>query len=151
MLICSTACEEDRLQALHDVQILDTEPEEACQGIARLAKSALQVPIVLISLVDRDRQWFKARLGSEMLATPRNLSFCAIAVEQSEPLVIPDARRDPRFANNPLVTGSPYIRFYVGAQLKTRDGFNVGTICCIDTVPRTPSQEQFARSRPPMV
>jgi diguanylate cyclase (GGDEF)-like protein len=136
--------EQARLAALHAFEILDTVPEEAFDRIARLAKTVLQVPIVLISLIDRDRQWFKSRQGMAEAETPRDVSFCSRAIEQSEPLIVPDAQLDPRFVNNPLVTGAPHIRFYIGVQLTNRDGFKLGTLCCIDTKPREVTSDQIA-------
>ena len=144
MLNCAAINEETRLAALHSFEVLDTAPEEAFDRITRLAKTVLQVPIVLVSLIDRDRQWFKSRQGLEVSETPRNISFCTRAIEQHEPLVVPDALLDVRFADNPLVTGEPRIRFYIGVQLKNRDGFNLGTLCCIDTKPRQPTPDQIA-------
>lgn len=128
--------EEGRLAALNDLQILDTEPEEAFEHIVSLVQSILGVPIAAVSLVDRDRQWFKARRGLAPTETPRNISFCSHAIEQAEPFHIPDARLDSRFADNPLVTGEPGIRSYTGIPLRTTDGFNVGALCAIDQKPR---------------
>jgi diguanylate cyclase (GGDEF)-like protein len=139
------AHEEARLFALRAFEVLDTQPEEAFDRITRLAKTVLRVPIVLVSLLDRDRQWFKSRQGFEASEGPRDISFCTRAIELDEPLIVPDARLDPRFSANPHVTGAPFIRYYVGVQLKTREGYNVGTLCCIDTNPRAEtSAEQLA-------
>ncbi|NNE82413.1 MAG: sensor domain-containing diguanylate cyclase [Alphaproteobacteria bacterium] len=135
--------EADRLAALHRYDILDTPPEESFDRITRLAKSALQMPIVLVSLVDADRQWFKSRQGLDATETPRNISFCTHAIMQDEPLIIPDALDDSRFRQNPLVTGEPYIRFYIGIPLKTPDGYNIGTLCAVDQQPRELSDEQI--------
>ena len=143
MLTASTH-ERDRLCALNAFDILDTAPEEAFDRITRLAKSVLQVPIVLVSLIDRDRQWFKSRLGLVATETPRNISFCTHAIEQSVPLIVPDALLDSRFVENPFVTSAPFVRFYIGVQLTNSDGFNIGTLCCIDTKPREVSAEQIA-------
>jgi PAS domain S-box-containing protein len=128
--------EADRLAALQRYQILDTPPEPAFDRIVRLAALLLDVPIAVISLVDSDRQWFKARYGLDAPEAPRAIAFCDHAIRGSDILVVPDARLDPRFCQNPLVTGEPHVRFYAGAPLVTPDGFAIGTICAIDRVPR---------------
>jgi len=144
MLECVDSKEEGRLKALRRLEVLDSKPEEAFDRITRVAKTVLQVPIVLVSLIDRNRQWFMSRQGLDVTETPRDVSFCTRAIEQDEPLIVPDALRDPRFSENPFVIGKPGIRFYIGVQLKSRDGFNLGTLCCIDSVARTPSPDQIA-------
>lgn len=136
--------EEARLAALYAFEILDTAPEEAFDRIARIAKTILQVPITTITFVDRDRQWFKSRHGLDNDESARDISLCTRTIQLDEPLIIPDARLDPRFSDNPLVTGPPWIRFYVGVQLKNRDGFNIGTLCCIDTEPRIVTAQHVA-------
>jgi len=128
--------EVDRLIALQRYQILDTPSEPAFDRIVRLAALLLDVPVALISLVDADRQWFKARYGLDALETPRAIAFCDHAIRTSTILVVPDARLDPRFCGNPLVTGEMHVRFYAGAPLMTPDGFALGTICALDHVPR---------------
>lgn len=128
--------EKDRVADLQQYNVLDTEPEEPFERITRVAKSALNVPIVLVSLIDSDRQWFKSRQGLEATETPREISFCTHAIRQDDAFVIPNALEDKRFATNPLVTGDPNIRFYVGIPLKTPRGNNIGTLCAIDTKPR---------------
>jgi PAS domain S-box-containing protein len=128
--------EADRLAALARYQILDTAQERAFDRIVRLAALLLDVPIALISLVDADRQWFKARYGLDAPETPRAIAFCDHAIRGNDILVVPDARLDPRFCENPLVTGEMQIRFYAGAPLATPDGFALGTICAIDRTPR---------------
>ncbi len=144
MLIPSTPYEEARLCALQTLDVLDTAPEEAFDRITRLARTVLRVPIVLVSLIDRERQWFKSKQGLDATEAPRDISFCTRAIEQTGPLIVPDAQLDPRFAHNPLVTGPPHVRFYIGAPLTSRDGYNLGTLCCIDTEPRNPTDEQVA-------
>jgi GAF domain-containing protein len=125
--------EHQRLQALRELLILDTPPEERFDRIVRFAADEFDVPIALISLVDSDRQWFKARVGLEACETGRDISFCAHAVHAGELLMVEDALRDARFFDNPLVTGAPHVRFYAGAPLRLRSGAIVGTLCVIDT------------------
>jgi signal transduction histidine kinase len=134
--------EAERLSALVGLDILDTEPEEVFDRIIRLAAVIVDVPIVLVSLIDRDRQWFKAKVGLEATETHRDLAFCSHAVLEDEILLVPDALQDPRFADNPLVTGAPDIRFYAGAPLILRDGIRLGTLCAIDRKPRNLTDQQ---------
>lgn len=128
--------EEARLQALLSLSILDTLPEERYDRITRVAQKLFDTPIVLVSLIDSDRQWFKSRQGLEASQTPRSVSFCGHAILQDDILYIPDATNDARFVDNPLVTGPPNIRFYAGAPLEVKDGCRVGTLCIIDQEPR---------------
>ncbi|QCG88920.1 sensor domain-containing phosphodiesterase [Azospirillum sp. TSH100] len=142
------AREEDRLSALQRFELLDTPAEPAFDQITRLAAKLLKVPVALISLVDRDRQWFKSRIGLPVQQTPREHAFCAHALDSDALFVVGDARQDERFADNPLVTGDPNIRFYAGAPLRTADGLALGTICVIDDQPRpslTPEEEEALR------
>jgi GAF domain-containing protein len=129
--------DDERLQALRDLLVLDTPPEQRFDRIVQFAADEFDVPVALISLVDRDRQWFKARVGTEVCETARDISFCGHALGSNEVLLVPDAALDPRFADNPLVTGPPFIRFYAGAPLETQPGLRMGTLCLIDTRPRT--------------
>lgn len=126
-----------RIASLRELQILDTAPEERFDRITRIASVVFNIPIVLVSLVDRHRQWFKSRLGLDVSETPRNISFCGHAILGTTALVVPDAALDPRFADNPLVTGGPKIRFYAGHPLFARNGAALGTLCIIDSHPRS--------------
>ena len=126
-----------RLAALRRYRILDTEPERAFDDLAHLASYICATPIALISLVDADRQWFKARHGTDLIQTSRAVSFCSHAIEQHGLFIVHDAWEDERFRDNPLVTGGPGVRFYAGAPLLTREGDALGTLCVIDSVPRT--------------
>ncbi len=131
--------EEMRLAALARLHLLDTPSEERFDRITRSAVHGLQVPIALISLVDANRQWFKSCQGLSSRETPRSISFCAHTILRNDLLVVPDTYLDPRFVDNPLVTGEPFIRFYAGHPLVAPDGSNVGTLCIIDRHPRTMS------------
>ncbi|MBB3949955.1 GAF domain-containing protein [Aureimonas jatrophae] len=126
----------ERLAALEALDILDTAPEESFDSIAAIASEVCATPIALVSLVDRDRQWFKARVGFQPDQTTLDRSVCAHTLNQREVLVIPDLTLDPRTAANPLVTGPEAIRFYAGAPLVTDDGHSLGALCVIDTVAR---------------
>ncbi len=128
--------EAERQAALDDQFILDREPDEDFNRITRLASQMLGVPIALISLVDRQRQWFLSRVGLEPRETPRELAFCAYTICSDDVMVVSDATADDRFKDNPLVTGDPHIRFYAGVPLQTRAGFNLGTLCVISREPR---------------
>lgn len=135
--------EVERLRALRELGLLDTPPEERFDRITRLAKAIFNTSIVLISFVDEENQFFKSSIGISITKTPRNISFCAHAIVQDQLMIIEDALLDERFKDNPLVTGEPHIRFYAGAVLRSYDGFAVGTLCIIDTKPRTlTTQEQ---------
>ena len=128
--------ESERLGALRALLLLDTPPEERFDRIVQFAAREFDVPIALISLVDENRQWFKSRVGLDACETSREVSFCGHALSMDAPLVIEDALRDERFADNPLVTGPPRIRFYAGAQLRLPSGLVVGTLCLIDQASR---------------
>lgn len=130
------ADEDQRLAVLHRHGILDTPRERAFDRVTEVAARVFRVPICLVSLVDEHRQWFKACIGIEASETSRDVAFCAHAILQRAPLVVPDATKDARFVNNPLVTGPPRVRFYAGAPLVTH-GHCIGTLCLIDTKPRT--------------
>ncbi len=131
------ADEDARLATLQSLGILDTQPEERFDRLTRMAKRLFGVPIALVSLVDNQRQWFKSVQGLAVSETPRDISFCGHAILGDEILVVPDAAIDQRFADNPLVAGSPDIRFYAGCPLKAADGSSLGTLCIIDQQPRS--------------
>jgi diguanylate cyclase (GGDEF)-like protein len=129
--------EAERLAALRSYGVLDTACEDSFDTIAWLAHRVTGSPIALVSLVDAERQWFKARHGLDTSETPRDQAFCAHAIlNPSQPMVVPDAKADPRFADNPLVTGAPHIRFYAGIPLVDGEGHALGTLCVLDHKPR---------------
>lgn len=132
-----------RLQALHELAVLDTPPEERFDRLTRLAKQFFDTPIALISLVDSERQWFKSKQGLDACETPRNIAFCAHAILDDDILYVPDAQKDERFADNPAVSGPPNVRFYAGYPLTTPEGFRIGTLCIVDTKPREFTAEQL--------
>jgi len=132
-----------RLKALRRLKVLDTLPERQFDDIARLASAICGTPISLLSLIDDDRQWFKARTGLSVQETHRDHAFCAHAILQPErTLVVNDTARDERFAHNDLVLGAPHIRFYAGAPILSLEGQALGTVCVIDTVPRALTDDQ---------
>ncbi len=134
--------ERQRLAALHSLHILHTPREDRFDRITRIAAHTFNVPIALISLIESDYQWFKSCLGLPINETSRDVSFCAHAILDDKLFIIPDARCDPRFANNPLVTGDPWIRFYAGYPLHALSGHTLGTLCIIDREPRLLMQEE---------
>jgi diguanylate cyclase (GGDEF)-like protein len=125
-----------RISALRRLEVLDTTVEEPFEKIVTLVRTVLAVPIATVTLVDRDRQWFKAKRGLDVDQTPRSVSFCTHTIQQREPLIVEDADSDPRFVGSPLVAGPPYVKSYAGIPLRTPEGYNVGSLCAMDTRPR---------------
>ncbi len=140
--------ESQRLEALRRYRVLDTPPEPAFDDLAALASQICGTPMASVSLIDSDRQWFKARVKVERSETPRDLAFCAHTILGKDLFVVPDASADRRFSGNPAVTGDPGIRFYAGAPLVTSDGYGIGTLCVMDSKPRslTPAQTESLRA-----
>ncbi|WP_017931132.1 GAF domain-containing protein [Robiginitomaculum antarcticum] len=135
-----------RLSALDKTNLLDTAAELRFDRLTRLAATVLKTEIALVSLIDKDRQWFKSKHGLDTSETPRSQAFCSHAIKHSDIMVVNDASLDPRFVDNPLVTGDPKIRFYAGAPLITKNGYALGTLCIIDSKPRSdfgPEQQQI--------
>ena len=135
--------EEKRLKALQDLNLLDSVPEQEFQEIVELASYIAETPISLISLVDEKRQWFKAKVGLEATETPREVAFCSHAILGEGAFEVPDSDKDPRFFDNPLVTGAPFVKFYLGHPIRVRDGQQIGTLCVIDHQPRKLSKDQY--------
>jgi diguanylate cyclase (GGDEF)-like protein len=140
---CEVNIEDERLAALYAYDVLDTPAEESFDRITRLVRMTMRTPIAVVSLVDRDRQWFKSRQGTAAVETPRDISFCTHTIQRDEPLVVRNALEDPRFRNSPLVTCEDGIRLYVGVPLRTPTGFNIGALCAIDTKPGEISADQL--------
>ena len=133
--------EAERQAALDAYRLHEAKPDPALDALVAEAAAAFGVPTALVSIVDQDRQWFPARTGMSAASTPRSISFCGHALNASEPLVVPDATADGRFAGNPLVLNEDGIRFYAGAPLFTPAGHPLGTLCLIDRKPRAPLTE----------
>jgi len=142
MAVASPSTEAARLAALDRYAILDSEPEQSFDDLVTLAAHVCQTPMATLSLVDDHRQWFKSKLGVEVKETPRECSICAHAIQQRDLFIVSDTLEDPRFRENPLVTGEPYIRFYAGTPLVNEDGFALGTLCVLDREPRQLDAEQ---------
>ena len=131
-----------RLEALYQYSIVNTEPEDKFDDLVRLASQICRTPIAVISFVDKDRVWFKAKLGLKVNEIPRDVAFCADAILRKDFLTVNNAREDPRFKTRPLVSFEPYVQFYTGVPLITPAGHALGTLCVMDTIPRTLTQEQ---------
>lgn len=137
-ILSESSSETTRLEALKSTNLLDSSAELRFDRITRMAQNALGTKIALVSLIDADRQWFKSKVGLETEETPRNIAFCDHAIRSPDDItVVLDAAKDSRFCENPLVTGDPSISFYAGAPLVTQDGQALGTLCVIDSEPRT--------------
>jgi diguanylate cyclase (GGDEF)-like protein len=139
--------EDERLAALMSVGILHTQPEERFDRITRLASELLGTPVAMVSLVDRDHQWFKSVHGLDVSGVPRDDSFCGHAILADEPLVVEDALSDDRFVDNPFVTSGPRIRAYAGQPIRVGAGHRVGTLCVVDTRPRPFSEHELQNLR----
>ena len=141
--------ENRRLQDLRRYQILDTPPEQGYDDITELLTYICQTPVALVTLIDRDRQWFKSKIGMELCEVSRDLAFCAYTIlKPEEMLVVPDATQDERFCDHPWVVGEPHLRFYAGCSLVSQRGMALGTLCTVDYKPRhlTPDQlKAFAK------
>jgi diguanylate cyclase (GGDEF)-like protein len=139
--------ETERMRELESLSMLDTPAEERFDRITRLAAKTFNVPIAIISLVDTSRQWFKSCFGLTVSETPRALSFCGHAIMSSEPMVVPDAKLDDRFHDNPFVTGEPFVRFYAGVPLTGSQGHRLGVLCVMDKQPRAFTMEDMQTLR----
>jgi signal transduction histidine kinase len=139
--------ERERLAALRDLHVMDTPPEDDFDQIVALASRICGTSMSLVSLIDEDRQWYKAKIGTDEVESARDVSFCAYAILGRDLMVVPDARHDVRFSDNPAVTMDPGIRFYAGAPLVTSDGHGVGTLCVVDGEPRRLTLEQLQALR----
>lgn len=135
--------ETQRLKSLHSLKILDTPSENRYDRITRMARRVFDVEICLVSLVDKDRQWFKSRQGLDACETSREISFCGHAILNKEPFIVANAAEDVRFADNPLVTDPPSIRFYAGCPIHSPEGFRIGTLCIIDSKPKVLETEEI--------
>jgi GGDEF domain-containing protein len=135
--------EAERLKALESLDVLDTPAEEAFDRITRLTKRLFDVPVAIVSFIDAHRQWYKSSPGANTTEVPREQSFCRYVIAGGSPIVVPNETEDLRFAQNPYVLANPGVRFYVGFPLQTREGHNVGTLCLVDTKPRSFRADQL--------
>lgn len=144
---CISPDEETRLKALRSLNILDTDAEARFDRLTRLAKRMFDVPIALVSFVDENRQWFKSSAGISIRETSRDISFCGHAILGNDIFIINDTHQDERFSDNPLVLNAPFIRFYAGCPLRHQDGSKLGTLCIIDTQPRSLNEQDYEALR----
>lgn len=135
--------EAERIKAIQELGILDTPISPIFERITRITKQIFDVPIVAISIIDTERQWFKSTQGMNVCQNDLNSSFCAHAILQNDIFIIPDSLNDKRFADNPCVTSEPFVRFYAGCPIGTEDGYNLGTLCIIDSKPREFTDQQL--------
>lgn len=133
----------ERLKNLREYELLDTPPEEIYDDITLIASEISQTPMSMVTLIDENRQWFKSACGINSKETPRNVSFCAHAINEDRMLLVPDATKDLRFMDNPLVVGEPHVIFYAGFPLVSKEGYSLGSLCVIDREPRTLSDRQL--------
>lgn len=139
--------EAKRLSVLRDLQLLDSSADAGFDRLTELATQIFDLPMSMITLIDEDRQWFKSRQGLSVCETPRRISFCGHVVADGQPMVVNNALRDPRFSDNPLVTGVPFIRFYAGYPLFVAPEICIGTLCLLGTLPREFEQSDMHRLR----
>ncbi|WP_251978293.1 GAF domain-containing protein [Salinicola avicenniae] len=139
------ANEAERMALLRDLQLLDSGADAGFDRLTELATQIFDLPMSMITLIDEDRQWFKSRQGLSVCETPRRISFCGHVVADGMPMVVCNALKDPRFSDNPLVTGSPFIRFYAGYPLFAAPDLCVGTLCIIGTMPRAFEDNEMHR------
>lgn len=144
MSVPAAASEQARLDELAQYDILDTPGEESFDRITRLVRRTLKVPMATVTFLDGHRQWFKSREGLSDCEGDRRSALCDVTIRRGEPLIVPDTRADPRFTDNPLVTGAPHLRFYAGIPLRGEGGHNIGTLCAMDTAPRAFNGEDVA-------
>jgi hypothetical protein len=135
--------EAERLNALHELDVLDSPAEEAFDRITRLTKKLFDVPVAIVSFIDAHRQWYKSSLGATVTEVSREQSFCQYVIADGTPIVVTNATQDSRFAGNPYVITNPGVRFYAGFPLQTRNGHNVGTLCLVDVEPRVFDADQL--------
>lgn len=139
--------EKERVQALVNLEVMDTPINPVFERITRITKQMFGVPVVAISIIDSERQWFKSTQGMNVCENDLSSSFCSHAILQDDVFVVPDSLKDPRFADNPCVEADPFVRFYAGCPVQTQDGYKIGTLCIIDSKPREFTEEQLTSLR----